>query len=79
MAEIKSVGPGKTKNPQYIANGFAVRVVAVAQVYAPNPDKPELKGNRTTKITKSRKKKMKLRIYRFFVNFVPFVVKQAFS
>ena len=77
MAKIKSVGSGKAKNPQNIANGFAVRVVAVAQVYAPNPDKPEPKGNQTTKITKSTKKKMK--IYRFFVNFVPFVVKQAFS
>jgi hypothetical protein len=54
------MGSRKTKNPQDITNRFAVSIVAVAQVYAPNPDKPEPKGNQTTKITKSTEKNMKI-------------------
>ena len=53
MSEIEPMGSRKTENPQNIADGFAMRVVA--QVYAPNPDKPESKGNQTTKIRTQRK------------------------
>ena len=60
MSEIESMGSCKTKNPQNITDCFAMGVVAVAQFYAPNPDKPESKGNQTTKITKNTNRKMKI-------------------
>jgi hypothetical protein len=36
MSIIKPMGSRKTKNPQNIANGFAVRVIAVAHFISPN-------------------------------------------
>jgi hypothetical protein len=36
MSIIKPMGSRKTKNPQNIANGFAVRVIAVDHFISPN-------------------------------------------